>query len=723
MDQSVEDLFVEAEAAEESGDLPKAVRAYRRILELAPDDPRAARELARIAPFRRDKPPAPDAVPTDEMEALLDLYKAGRFDATIEQAEGLLVRYPAAANIANLIGIAHARERRFDKAADAFARATAMKPDYAEAHHHLGSALLEQRRVAEAVAAYEMAVATRPDFYAAIGSLGNALKVQGRAEEAVAAFRRALAIRPDHLTSWYNLANTLRELGRREDAIAAYEAALALAPNNPDIHTNFGNALRELGRWDEALAAFRKVVAISPDYPQGHYNLGTVLMERGRLDEAIAAYRQAIALRPDYPEAHNNLCDAFLQLDRLDDAEAACHRALALRPDYPNALNGLGNVLKERGRNAEAAEAYRRALAQRPGYTKARVNLGNVLAELDRSDESVATFQQVLAEDPHNADALCNLSLLHLARGEFARGWAGYEWRKRRTPPIALRHFEQPLWRGEDVRGKAVFLYPEQGFGDTIQFIRYAALVRDRGARVTAAVQPLLLPLLAGTIPGVDIVADGSPPPFDYHAPLLSLPNALHTDIASIPADIPYLSADPERVGKWRDRLGGEGFKIGICWQGSKTKADRGRSFPLALFAPIAGLPGVRLISLHKGAGEDQLDALPEDMRVEVPGPNFDPEGEAFLDTAAVMKVCDLVITSDTSVAHVAGALGVPTWTVLRRVANWRWLEDRRDTPWYPTMRLFRQPTLGDWATPFGEMEQELRGLLAERALVGQGAP
>ncbi len=508
-------------------------------------------------------------------------------------------------------------------------------------------------------------------------SQGILLAQQGRLDESVACFRQAIALWPEYGDVHSNLGNVLSFLGRVDEAVAAYEAALRLRPDDPIVLNNLSNALRLLGRLEESAAAARKAVALRADYADAHNNLGATLLMQGQAAEAADCFREALRLRPGLAEAHGNLMEAVRRLGRPQEAVA--------RPgpgqESPEALNNQGNALKDQGRLDEAIACYRRALRHWPDYPELHYNL----------------------------------SLALLVQGNFAEGWPEYEWRWRWHPEL-VRPFRQPPWDGTPLDGRTILLYAEQGLGDTIQFLRYAALVKERGGTVVLECQEVLL-ALAATCPGIDrLVAAGSElPAFDTHAPLLSLPRIFRTTLETVPARVPYLSADPGPVERWREALAAvEGFKIGIAWQGNPGNPnDQRRSIPLTGFEPLARLEGVRLLSLQKGRGAQQLAELAgrfpvTDLADRQPG-DIDP----FVNTAAVMKNLDLVVTVDTAVAHLAGALGVPVWVLLPHVPDWRWLLEREESPWYPTMRLFRQKEAGNWAEVFGRVAR----LVASRGL------
>jgi len=518
--------------------------------------------------------------------------------------------------------------------------------------------------------------------------------------------QRAIALDGTVVTFHNNLGNVLKDQGKLDQALACYRRALELKPDYALAHNNLGLVLSGQGNLDGAVACYRRATELKPDFAEAHNNLGTALMHLGKLDEAVASFRRALELKPDYTEAHNNLGNAFEHQGKLDEAVACFRRALELKPDYAQVHNNLGVALQERGTLDEAVACYRRALELKPDYPEAHNNLGNALKEQGTLDKAVACYRRALELKPDYAEAHTDLAIACLLTGDWRRGWPEYQWRWQ-TKGFAARRFGQPLWNGESLAGKTILLHAEQGLGDTIQFIRYAPMVKRYGGTVVVECQKPLLALLEGS-PGVDhLIGQGDRlPAFDVHAPLLSLPLVLQTSLATIPASIPYLFPKAAIVERWRKTLVEiDGFKIGITWQGNPTfRGDRCRSIPLRWFAPLAQVPGVRLLSLQKGAGAEQLAEVGDLFEVTELGSRL----HDFADTAAVMKNLDLVITSDTGPAHLAGALGVPVWVALSFVPDWRWLLDRGDSPWYPTARLFRQREPGDWHAVFEEIKKAL---------------
>ncbi len=523
--------------------------------------------------------------------------------------------------------------------------------------------------------------------------------------------RQIIQADPRGVDGWLLFASTCQAQGKLDEAVAGYRQAALLRPDFAEAHYRLGNTLFARGLLGEALASYRQALLLRPQHGETHNNIGVVLADQGRPAEALPHYQQAVALKPTYAEAHYNLGNALKALNRLEEAVAAYQQAIRHNPQFAPAYLNLGVALTAQGRPAEAVAAYRQAIRLEPNLAKAHNNMGLALAQQNRLDEALACYARALQLQPDFADAHYNRALTLLVRGDFEQGWPEYEWRWRLTE-IPARPFSQPRWGGSPLAGRTILLHAEQGAGDTIQFIRYAPLVQQRGGRVLVECPATLIPLLS-TCRGIDqLIGRGTPlPDFDVHAPLLSLPGIFRTSLATIPVDIPYLATDPQLVEHWRQELQGvREFKIGISWQGSPGyRWDRQRSLALAHFEPVARLVGVRLFSLQKGLGTEQLRDLPSWFAVTDLGRMLDENTGAFVETAAVLKNLDLVVTCDTALGHLAGALGVPVWTVLPFAPEWRWLLDRDDSPWYPTVRLFRQSQPGDWDGVFARIAAELR--------------
>ena len=502
-------------------------------------------------------------------------------------------------------------------------------------------------------------------------------------------------------------------LGQLTEAAACYGTIITLAPDIPEAHNNLGHVLEKQGHLPEAAASLRTAIGLKPGFPQAHYNLANVLEKQGHLDAAVSHYRTVIALQPDQPEAHNNLGYALGRLRSLDEAVVCLRWAIALNPRYAGAYNNLGYTLGELGRPAEAAECYRTAIAIDPAFHEAHNNLGLVLNEQGRTDEAVGCYRRALAIKPDFPEAHFHLGMALLARGEMAEGWAQYEWRWATADGIEeARHFAQPQWRGEDAAGRTVLIHAEQGFGDTLQFCRFASLVAERGLRIVMEVQPPLLRLLRG-LPGVHrIVARGEElPDFDLHCPMLSLPPALNVTLATLPSAACYLQADQAQAAAWRmrlDQMKDARPRVGLVWAGALRASpaleaiDRRRSLPPERLAPLLELSGVHFTSLQKQG---------PDAPVCFPMTDFMPEMNDFADTAALIANLDLVISVDTAVAHMAAALGKPVWLLDRFDPCWRWLTGRTDSPWYPSLRIYRQRDPGDWDAVITEVARDLHSL------------
>jgi len=547
----------------------------------------------------------------------------------------------------------------------------------------------------------------------------------GYLDEAEGLCRAILSADANHFEALYLLGVIQSRLGRSREALASYDRALAIKPDHVQVLSNRGAALWDLKRFEDALASFGKALAIAPDYVEALINRGVTLRELERFEDALVSYDKALAIKPDYAEALNGRGLTLQDLERFEDALVSYDKALAIKPDFAWALYNRGNTLRELTRLEDALVSYDKALAVRPDYTEVLINRGVTLQDLKRFDEAMANYDQAIALKPNNAGALLNRALCKLLLGHYQDGWRDYEWRLGTRGFLDKRpKINAATWEGEDLAGRRLIVFGEQGLGDTIQFARFLPQLVQRKAKVTFLTQAKLVRILRPLIGDIDVVSaiddqDG----FDFQCALMGLPLRFNTKLDTIPAKIPYLSVEPDRVARWKERIGAHGFKIGIGWQGNPNGQDNHKHVPLEEFIPLSRIPQVRLISLQYRDGVDQLARLPPDVKIETLGNDFNNGPDAFIDTAAVMANLDLIISSCTSIPHLAGALGRPTWVVLKHVPDWRWLLDREDSPWYPTMRLFRQPERDDWTSIFSKIERELRSLLNAKgdAIVPQG--
>ncbi|MDZ4781804.1 MAG: tetratricopeptide repeat protein [Planctomycetia bacterium] len=618
------------------------------------------------------------------------------------------------------LGNVYRHQQREVEAESCYRRAIELCVDYAEALNNLGISLASRREFAAAIEVFQHAVRIRPAFTAALGNLGKALLDLGRIDEAIEQLQLAIDSDARFPHAYVNLADALRRGGRNQEAASAYRGAIAADPDQPSAHSALGVVLRDVGDIPASVSSFQQALRLDPDNPELQNNLGISLARLEEYDAAIDCYRRALALRPDFPDAYNNQGIALAKIARREEALQSYLQALRLRDRYPEAHNNLGIVLTELGRHAEAIEHFEEALRLKPGYAAAHSNLGIALTEQGHLPLAEAQYSEALHLDADYADGHMNRALVRLVQGDMTAGWEEYEWRWRcnnaRMPAI-----QRPLWNGESLEGKRIVLHAEQGLGDTLQFVRYAPLVKARGAHVTVMCQGPLLELLKRT-PGIDRltpkIMDGNLPDCDYHVPLIGLPRIFETTLSTVPADTPYLFADPELVDRWRGELNdGATIRIGINWQGNpRYRGDRQRSIPLIYFSTLAKIPNVRLFGLQKNHGREQLADVAGSFSVVDLGPRLDEGTGAFMDTAAVVTSLDLIVTSDTAFAHLCGGLGAPTWLALPFAADWRWLQHTEESPWYPTMQLFRQPRFGDWGSVFDRMADALRRFANEKS-------
>ncbi|CQR74809.1 TPR repeat-containing protein YrrB [Sporomusa ovata DSM 2662] len=551
-------------------------------------------------------------------------------------------------------------------------------PGSAELWFALGTTLLEVARLPEAVAALQQASALQPDSAGVYMNLGNAFNEQGRCEDAIQCFQKGLAICPGNAALWFNLGVAFSSLPRLSEAVAAFQQAITLQPDFPNAYLCLGSVLKEQGLYEAAVQCYQKGLVICPGDAQLWFNLGTTLLELRSLSEAAAALQQAITLQPDLAAAYNNLGNVLLKLQRLSEAVAMLQQAIALKPDYSDAYINMGNVLQAQGKIEYAIDAYNRAIAL----------------------------------NPSNLEVYYNRATAILLNGNLSHGFAEYEWRMK-IP--RFHHFYEwfdakPRWSGENFAGKRLLVYDEQGFGDSLQFCRYLPLVKARGGSVQFSTKPPLLRLFAN-FPGIDeliehTAATIAQAQFDLTVPLVSLPYIFGTTLHTIPAGVPYLNVEQHSKDVWRKRMTSQGSqrRVGLVWAGNPANiSGQIRTCGLQTMTPLAYIPGVTFYSLQKGEAAQQANTPPGMKLIDLTDDIAD-----FADTAALIMNLDLVISVDTAVAHLAGALGKPVWMLLPAANEWRWLLARNDTPWYPTMRLFRQAASGDWNSVMAAVAREL---------------
>ena len=670
--------------------------------------------------------PAPGGLParsTEIQQALrrgLDLHQRGNLAEAEQIYRQILAIEPAHSDALHLLGTLAQQVGRSDIAAKLIGKAIGADRRQAAFHSNLGTALQALGRLDEAAVSFRNAMALKPDLAEAHMNLGTVLDAQGKPSEAEARFRRALALKPNLAEAHVNLGNTLLAQGKLEEAEASQKKALALRPNFPEASFNLANALQAQGKLDEAVAEYRRSLALKPDVAEVHGNLGNALLAKDDAEGAIASYEQALALKPDFADALYNLGNARQARNKLEEAVNCYQRALALKPQLPETHYNLGNTLHALDRLEEAVACFRTALALRPQYAEAHYNLGCALKDMGRLDEAQICIGKALEIKPDYPQARFAQALAQLQSADFRLGWLNYESRweseDHRTP---MRNYPQPLWTGERLDAGRLLLWGEQGVGDEIQF---ASLIPDAigtGNSIVLDCDPRLRTLFARSFPRIEVISSGNPdsgqPPNSEvaaHLPTGSLPALFRADESSFEFAAAYLKPDPILQCDFRDRYSDGRELVGLAWHTSNPGSGRRRSIDLSLLASLFAQEGLHWISLQYGDFDDL------DQQVELAGVALliDRSVDQFADIdrfAAQVAAMDLVITIDNSTAHLAAALGIPVWLLLPFAADWRWMQGRTKSPWYPTMRIFRQPRAGDWQSVIDEVRLELAARFA----------
>ena len=602
-------------------------------------------------------------------------FQQGHPEEAAVITQKILNANPKHADASYLRGLVLAQQGNLTQAEQLISNAIENNPAVAAYYSTYAQILLQDKRLEEAVTAYKKVTNLNPDSADDYNNLGFILNQLGRAEESLIACERAIELQPQLGAAHNNRANALGVLGRVEEALFACEQAIKCQPYFIEAHINRGNALKNLERLDDALAAYDHAIAIKPNNAVAHCSRGVILWEQGSLKEALAAYEQAIRGNPNYAEAYSNLGLVLRDLDRIEEALVAQEHAIRLKPDYAAAHNNRATVLLDLGRLKDAVVASERAIELKPDYAVAHYNR----------------------------------ALLLLLAGDFNKGWKGHEWRWEAMDIPAPGHkFHQSQWDGKPLAGKTILICAEQGYGDTIQFIRYVQLLAKTDCRIIVECPKRLLQLLSSLAGIDDLVASGEPlPDFDVYVPLMSLPYILGTTVETIPDDCPYLSS-PDLSTEIRYQMGltDTNKNVGVVWAGNPNhKNDRNRSVKLEMFSHLLDIPGINLFSLQVGDRVVDLKTN-RDMKGII---DMSPYISSYQDTASIIKHLDLIVSVDTSVVHLAGALGIPTWLLLPYTPDWRWQLDCDDSPWYPSMRLFRQPKRGDWGSVFTLINATLR--------------
>lgn len=547
----------------------------------------------------------------------------------------------------------------------------------------------------------------------------------GRYQEAEAIYRKILEDDSGSPELYKNLGNTLRALGNFVEAESMYRQALRMKPDFGEAYNNLGNILSLQKRFDEAEEAFRQAFAFMPGRAEIHNNLGNLLFDSGRYEEAEKSYRKAIVLNPDYHQAYANRGNSLLTLGRRDAAVKSYQRAIELKPDYVEALVGLGQTLNHLGRLEEAEKAHRQAIALKPDCAEGYNGLANVLMDLGRFEHAEQLYCTALSLKPDDASALFNRSWLQLMLGNYEQGFKGYESRFKGGSSCSFSNIQemfnqlhaQARWNGDSLASRSLLILAEQGVGDSLMMMRYIHLLKQFNPDRLVVYCPLELQRLFETVPAVSQVIPWTAPlpldGIDSYCPIMSFPYIFRTSLQTVPGEVPYLYVPDSIKRKWRERLGHyNALKVGLAWAGNpQFVLDKFRSIPFEEFTPLFKVEGIQMFSLQKGNNHSQVQDLPENLI------DWMSDCSDFLDTAALVDELDLVISVDTAIAHLAGALGRQVWLLNRAGSEWRWMTDREDSPWYPTMKLFRQQKKEDWTPVIRRVVDELVYLQSQSAL------
>jgi tetratricopeptide (TPR) repeat protein len=586
-------------------------------------------------------------------------------------------------------------------------------------HHRAG-------RLTEAEALYRQALAIAPSDFDALHLLSMIARESGRYDEARDLINQALDVRPDSADALFALGIVLAASGRSEEAIAAYQRAIQVQPRLMPARNNLGNLFRAMGRLNKAIHTFVAAIQVDPTFVDPYNGLAGTLIDKDLIDDAITVCRDGIAKDPNFGLLHVTLAGALTHKGQIEEAIDVARTGVRLRPDLAEAHFTLGFALRRKELWTDAVAEYRKALELKEPFPEAHNNLAIALGTQGEYDGAIAHTRRAIELRPSYPEAHHILALHLLLYGRLKEGWVEHQWRWQvKQLRLKVADFTEPRWDGRDLTGKTLLIHSEQGYGDSIQFIRYLPMVLARGARVIMHCRPQLLRLFE-RLPGISLLSDQLEQlrGFDMHCSLMDLPAIFETEPATIPAKVPYLSADRAAVEQWEQKLSataprGKLLRVGLVWAGSPQHPnDRARSIPLSVLRGLARVPNVRFYSVQVGPAPSQPGDAPELAMVD-----HTAELRDFGETAAMLSALDLVIAPDTAIVHLAGALARPVWTMLPFVPDWRWLLGRSDSPWYPTLRLFRQPTAGDWESVVRAVASALEENVSTKAAAGESGP
>jgi tetratricopeptide (TPR) repeat protein len=629
------------------------------------------------------------------------LYQQNQLDAAVKSYQLAIALQPDMAKAHCNLGLVYSRQGQLAAAISSYTRATELEPNNIDTHYNLGVILLQQKALNEAEQHFRKVLNLAPEHPNALINLGSILVGQNKLDQAIAIYRKLVELHPAQEDFRYNLASLMFKQGDLDGASSYLRSILLFNPNHTGCYFSLANILVEQNKLDEAIANYRNVLQLDPNHPLTHFKLGNALAKQDKSPEAMASYQSAIQLHPNYADAYYNLGIILRKSERFDEAIAAYQKVIQIEPNRSEAYFSLGNVHLDLDKFEDAIINYQSAIQLNPNYAEAFNTLGTVYRLQKRLPEAITNIEKAISLSPNFAEAHFNLGTALLLMGEMQRGFAEFEYRRNiKGFAKTLPSFNQPQWDGSPLKGKTILLYSDAALGDTIQTIRYIPQIVACGGKIVLNCLPGFERLLQN-ISGIEcVIPKGEAlPNFDVYAPLLSLPYILGTTLETIPAQTPYIFAlEGNDMALPSDS--NQTLKVGLVWaSGDRSgsfdlkKFYQTKSFSPSMFEQIISIPNTCFYSLQVGQNAADIKMLGEHSNVI----DLSDKIQDFADTAAIIKQLDLVISVDTAVAHLAGAMAKPVWALLPFTPDWRWMADREDSPWYPTMRLFRQTKLGDW--------------------------
>jgi tetratricopeptide (TPR) repeat protein len=646
---------------------------------------------------------------------VLDM-QAGENELALERLLRAVELQPQSVPILANLGAAQRRVGKLDDALSTYRRAIQLDPNHAECYHNMGVALRSIKRNQEAAECFRKAIQIKPNYVEAIRNL-TAIEIEGgNWQQAMQSSEMAAKANPEDISAHMRLAECQMRMKQFPEAIQSFNSALKIDPQQLTALNGLGLAYKGVGDLERARQTLEKALEIDAKNFPALANLGTVYQGLKNYDKAIELYRKALELNADSAESHNNLGGALKEKGDMEQSRWHCQKAIELKPELSSARCNLAAISQLEGDFDTAIAGYETALQLQGDLSEGLLGIASAYAQMGQLKKARSYYSKALFHNPKNAEARLYRGIIGLLDGDLDNAWSDYEWRWE-MPENNRRKIPGPRWDGSDLKGNTILIHAEQGLGDTLQFVRYGKkLKEEKNATVVLECQKALLPILS-RVGWIDrLIAQGEPlPAFHCHCPMLSLPGSFGTTLESMPSDCPYLEADPDLCEKWSERFKGENdLKVGIAWQGNPDfKQDKFRSIPLKHFQSLMEIPNTKFFSLQKGFGTEQIKELPDPSLLTV-FEGVDTDEGAFMDTAAILKQLDLFITSDSAIAHLAGALGIKTWLLLPFAPDWRWLLQGEKTGWYPSVRLFRQTKFAHWDEIFQTIHVELKKTVAQ---------